>query len=483
MALVDAGRLPRFSLGESLTPHAAALLEAVAARFRLPWIAPLLDPAAGDRPGPGVRSGRNRGSTWLPAPPDAATGTAAGRGTAADPLTVRFTGSRGAHWHRGDADAFAAARAVAADVLFYDRTALHAAEPRRGGGYMLTGTREEPGDLLHRRSGSSADPMRSGPMRSGLVQIEADFVIDAGPPGGVGRGAGDPGLAGLLGLPDEAGSLATRTTLTFAHVSGLDPPALSETSDADPAWVDETAVHHLLDDGWYRETRFADGAASVARAARWPGAGSGRPARPPTRDRLADPYQLDGRGGGLAARQGRSTHAGPGAGPFSTGRFQRRVGRLAGADYALLPAAAAAIDPLHDPDLAHTALAALRLCAILETNWARPTLNAELTRYAVTLDREIARIDGLTAPTYAALGDWDTFRLAVGLHDAASVGAESAGLRAGEDGGEFLMAEDDGLTAAATAFAAGIGRLNAAELAAELRTHVPNVDDRFFAPA
>ncbi|MFH5802673.1 hypothetical protein [Alienimonas sp. DA493] len=464
VALIDPGRLPRFSLGETLTPHAAALLTTLAERFRLNWLPPLLDPAEGDRGGPGVRSGRCRGAVWAPV---GKAGEPPG-----DPLTVPAAGPRGALWHRGDVDAFAAARAVAADVVFFDRTRLRQAARRSGGGYLLSGTRDE----------RAVPPAGAGGNPASPVEVEADFLIDAGPPGGMPRAEGDAGLAGLLGLPDEVASLASNTRLTFAHLSELDPPNLPIVGQSDPA--DGAVVHHVFADGWYRELRFADGTASVARSglcesAPATGAGSngggGNGAD-------GDPFRLNG-WGRLRERHGRSRHAAPGTGPISTGRFQRRTGRVAGADYALLPAAAAAIDPLHDPDLAHTAAAVLRLGSLLESHWGRPSLTAELDRYAATLDRELTRIDGLAAPAYAALGDWETFRLAVQLHDAAAAGAEAAGLVPEEDGGEFLMAEDLDFTAAASDFAAGVGRLSAAELAAGLRARLPHAGDRFVTSA
>ncbi|QDT14396.1 hypothetical protein [Alienimonas californiensis] len=460
VALIDSGRLPRFALGETLTPYAAALLTALAERYRLNWLPPLLDPADGDRGGPGVRSGRHRGTVWAPVGPVGGNG---GGEEAGAPLIVPAVGLGGALWHRGDVDAFAAARAVAADAVFFDRTALHSAERRSGGGYLLTGTRDErgvaPAGFVHKPDSP--------------VRIEADFLIDAGPPGGTGRTDGDAGLAGLLGLPDGLSTLASRTRLTFAHLSALDPPNLPIADQNDPA--DEAIVHHVFADGWYRELRFADGTASVARSGLFeePVPGVAGANGDGSNGAWADPFRLVG-WGGLAERHGRSVHAAPETGPCSPGRFQRRVGRVAGADYALLPAAAAAIDPLHDTDLTHTAAAVLRLGDLLDSHWGRPSQAAALERYAATLDRELTRIDGLAAPAYAALGDWETFRLAVQLHDAAA-----ADLSADEEGGEFLLAENADFTAAASDFAAGVGRRSAAELAAALRARLPHAADRF----
>ncbi|NNJ26488.1 NAD(P)/FAD-dependent oxidoreductase [Alienimonas chondri] len=451
VALIDSGRLPRFALGETLTPPAAALLQTLAERFRLAWLPPLLDPVEHERAGPGVRSGRSRGTAWVPV---------SATGEAAEPLMVEFAGPLGAHWHRGDLDAFTAARAVAADAVFFDRTVLRSAERNAGGGYVLTGARDErtvPGD-------TEANP-------AAPVRIEARFLIDAGPPLGTSRSADDPGLAALLGLPDETASLATRTQLTYAHASGLEPLEYPIVEDGADGAADGATVHHVFTDGWYRELRFADGTASVARSAPVQD-GQGDDDR-----RDGDPFRLSGRGGGVAERHGRSTHAAPGSAPVSLGPFQRRSGRVAGSDYALLPAAAAAIDPLHDPDLAHTAAAVLRLCTLLSEEWTRPTLATAVARYGAALDRELNRIDGLTAPAYAALGDWDTFQLAVRLFEAASAGAENL---AGEDGGDFLLAGDADFSAAALAFSEGVGRLGANELADALRLSVPHDGGRFF---
>ena len=428
VAVIDRGAHPRFAVGESSTPAAGAALRAIGRRFGLDWLPPLT--RHGTASGGPVRVGRKRGFSYFRHEPGEAFDPGEDHANELFVLANETAGAADAHYVRADLDAHLAARAADAGANYFDRTTVNSVMSRGAGrGYELKGERAGAGE----------------------VSVAADFLIDAAGPGG--------GLRKFLNLPDETRRVRTRTAAVYAHRAGLEQwgdalAAAGHGSPDHPFPAGEAAVHHILPNGWVWELRFDDGLTSVGRVFPL----GGKPAIDP-----ADPFAVRG-SPTLAARQAPATHAAPAGGPVRTGRLQRRTGRIAGADYALLPAAAGFVDPLHSTGLAHTAAGVLRLCTVLDDWWGRPELPRELPRYAASVGRELDRIDGLVAPCYAALGDWERFQLAVLLYEAAATCGER---RAADD--ELLIAEDAAFTTVTERFAAELTRSPVRELEASLR--------------
>ena len=473
VAVIERGSHPRFAVGESSTPATNIALRAIADRFDLRWLAPLTRHGSWAATHPALRVGRKRGFAYFHHAPGAPFDP--GEDHAAELLVLASATPAAAdvHWNRADFDAYLAARAVAAGAIFYDRTELKSLldRPTRGGAaarYELKGVRAE-------------EPTGAG----GPVTVAADFLIDAGGPGGA--------LRQLLALPDATALLKTRTAAVYAHLNNLEPwEATLDGLGCDradhPFPAGEAAVHHLLPGGWNWELRFDDGTTSVGRVAAIGG-------KPPSFD-PADPFGAAA-APTLSRRYAASSHAAPAGGPVRTGRLQRRTGRVAGDRYALLPSAAGFVDPLHSTGTAHAAAGVLRLCTLLDRHWGRPSLPAALKAYGQRVNRELDRIDGLVAPCYAAMPDRETFQLAVLPYFAAATrGERGATVAESPADGDYLLADDPAFTAAVEGFAARLGRDGPGELRAALRKRlepwdavglfdpaVPNMHVRTAAPA
>ena len=431
VALVDRGRA-KLVIGESGTPAAGQALRRIAERFDLPWLAPLTRHGELVEQYPHLRAGRKRGFSYFRHAPGEAFEPGIGHANEVLVLANRTAAKSDVHWDRGNLDALLTARAADGGATLYEDAAVTSVAAARRGGYELRGER-------------GGEPL----------DLRADFLLDAGGPGGI--------LRPFLGLPDRTGALKTRTRAVYLHLDGL--PDWDEVYDAagrrgHPFPAGEAAVHHVLPKtagapaGWVWELRFDDGRTSVGRVA---------PVDEDWRYDPADPLAVAGFPT-LRRRYRRGRCAAPKGGPVRTGRVQRRTGRVAGADYALLPTAAGFIDPLHSTGLAHAAAGVLRCCSVLEEHWGRPGLGRELTEYAAAVDRELDRVDGLVAPCYAALNDWPTFTLALVLYKAAATcGERSAG------GGEFLIAGDMKFSAVAAEFSRRAGREPAGSLRRWLR--------------
>ena len=201
----------------------------------------------------------------------------------------------------------------------------------------------------------------------------------------------------------------------------------------------------MLADGWCGEQRHEGGTTDLARVYKLNG-------KPPPFD-PADPFGLAAApalaGRHAAASSGTPGHA-PDGPPARTGRLQRRTGRIAGDGYALLPAAAGYVDPLHAGTGARTAAGLLRLATVLTDHWGLPSLPAALDRYAEGVGRELDREDALVAPCYDALPDWPRFRRALLPRHAAA--ARDLDAAAANPDAEYLLADDGAFTAAGAAY-------------------------------
>ena len=429
VAVLDRGTHPRFAVGESSTPAAGAALREIGRRFGLDWLPPLTRHGSAAC-GP-VRVGRKRGFSYFRHEPGAAFDPGPDHAGELFVLASETAGAADVHFVRADLDAHLAARAADAGAVYIDHAELASVTPRTCcGGYEL----------------------RAGRANGGEVHLTADFLVDAAGPGGA--------LRRFLNLPDETRRFRTRTAAVYAHRAGLEPweralAAAGHGSADHPFPAGEAAAHHVLPDGWVWELRFDDGVTSVGRVSPL----GKLPAFDP-----ADPFRVN-RFPTLSARQSAATHAAPAGGPVRTGRLQRRTGRVAGADYALLPAAAGFVDPLHSTGLAHTAAGVLRLCTLLGECWGGPKLSRDSKYYAASLNRELDRVDGLVAPCYAAFGDWPRFLLAVLLYEAAATCGERR-----SPGEDLLIAGDAAFTAVADNFAADLARAPLPELRASLRS-------------
>ena len=203
---------------------------------------------------------------------------------------------------------------------------------------------------------------------------------------------------------------------------------------AHPVPCGEAAVHQVLEDGWCRELRHDGGTTDLCRVSKMNG-------RPPPFE-AGDPYRLSA-APTLSGRFAAAGHAAPGGGPARADRVQRRTGRVAGDGYALLPAAAGYIDPLHAGAGPRSAGGVLRLCTALAGHWGRPSLARELEHYAAAVDRELDREDALVAPCYELLPDRGRFRRAAAVRHAAADAAPA------DPDAEYLLADDPAFAAAA----------------------------------
>ena len=337
-ALLERGRHPRFAIGESASPLAGILIEQLADRYGLPRIRPLSAYGSWQRTYPQVVCGLKRGFTYFRHERGMSYRAEADRG---NQLLVAASPSdelSDTHWLRSDVDHFLVREAISLGVEYLDEMRI---------------------ETWDRREGCS---MVGGRRRGTPVSLRVPFLVDAsGPNGFVSRTLGLE-HCGFAGYP--------HTQALFSHFTGVarcgempdfavEPDKARPTINNEfPYPMDDAALHHVFDGGWMWVLRFGNGVTSAGIA---------------VTDELAVELKLaDGEPAwhrflslypSIAAQ---FAFAQPTREFTWMPRLSWRVDRAVGDGWAMLPSAAAFIDPLFSTGIPLTLLGIERLARILE---------------------------------------------------------------------------------------------------------------------
>lgn len=388
VVLLEKGTHPRFAIGESSSPLANVLLEQFAEEFDLPELRPLAKWGTWRRERSEIACGLKRGFTFFRHETGVPFETTADRGgqlfVAASPRDeVADT-----HWYRAEVDELLLRHSRAAGAAYIDRVELRSFA-EKGDGVEIEGTR-------------LGEP----------VAIRAKFAVDASGPRGFLAGALDLEGGGFPGFP------ATQGLLThFEGVARLDETPSFDFEGA-PYPADDAALHHVFDGGWIWVLRFSNGIVSAGCA---------------VTDALAKEIDLPSGGEAwsrLLSRFPAVRAQFSGARPLlpwvHSPRLSFRVRRASGTKWALLPSAAAFVDPLLSTGIPLTLLGIERFARAIREDWGS-------SRFAVRIEKESRRsLDeadaaaDLVAALYANFGDFPVFSALTMLYFAAASFSESA---------------------------------------------------------
>jgi FADH2 O2-dependent halogenase len=406
VVLLERGAHPRFAIGESSSPLANLLLEEICDRYGLGRIKPFSAWGTWRRAYPEVNCGLKRGFTFY--------AHSEGQPFGADPerrdqLLVAASPCdevADTHWYRADFDRFLAEEAAREGADYRDRTEVENAAFRSGSAELET--------------------IRLGRRRA----LRARFVVDASGPRGF--------LHRTLGLPEAAFPGLPATESLYTHFSGVkrieDMGILRET-EVPPYPPDDAALHHVFPGGWIWVLRFADGTTSAGVAAipalaRDLALEDGEAAWQRLLARL--PTVAEQFAGARAVR------------PFLHGRrLPFRSGAAAGQGWALLPSAAAFVDPLLSTGFPLTLLGVQRLAGLFERGLTGSTFEADLGGYARATLADADTAGLLVSALYASLRDFPVFAALTHLYFAAASFTEAATrLRQTDSSRSFLLRED-----------------------------------------
>ena len=345
VVLLERGRHPRFAVGESTSPLTNLLLEQIARCYDLRSLFPLTTFGAWQRTYPEIGCGLKRGFTFYK---HAVGQEFATRPDRANELLVAASPNEevsDTHWLRADVDHFLLNEAIALGVDYSDETET-TLDTVTDSGATLTATKK-------------GTPRR----------ITCRLLVDASGPRGF--------LHRALALPECSFNAFQQTQTLFSHFSGVHRTAEMPqfASDAVPPYPpDDAALHHVFDDGWMWVLRFRNGVTSAGISVTSPAAADlNLPDRPGAWKRFLARYPTIG---------AQFSDAEPLREFIYSPRLAFRSGAVAGDAWALLPSAAAFVDPLFSTGIPLTLIGIERLGRILEASRGWKDLPLRLKEYA-----------------------------------------------------------------------------------------------------
>lgn len=371
--LIERGTHPRFAIGESTSPLANLIIDQLAERYDLPRLKPLAAWGEWQRVYPDVIGGLKRGFTYFKHESERRYRMAADR---ANQLLVAASPNdetADSHWLRSSVDHFLVNEAVALGAEYLDQTCLHSVEWPAEGMIRLKGE----------RLGQS-------------VQINAGLVADAGGPRGF--------LRRQLNVVETEFAAYPPTQALYSHFTGVrrcdEMPDFS-VDERPPYPIDDAAVHHVFDGGWMWVLRFNNGLTSAGIA---------------VTDELANDLGIAD--GEKAWRRFLSKFPSIAA-QFADARAVReftwqprlsyRATAAAGKGWAMLPSAAAFIDPLFSTGIPMTLLGIERLGRILSEKLSGIDMNQRLDEYGEITLAEADHTAYFIGSCYASFPHFENF--------------------------------------------------------------------------
>ena len=404
VVLLERGTHPRFAIGESTSPLANVLLEQLSEEYDLPAIRPLAKWGSWRRERPELACGLKRGFTFFRHETGSPFGADPER---RDQLFVAASPRddiADTHWYRAEFDEFLLRQARDLGAEYVDRVDL---ERFAGGptGVELEGTR-----------------------RGAAFAVRADFCFDASGPRGF--------LSRALGLGSGFASFpATQALFThFENVGRLDDMRPSDFRGA-PYPADDAALHHVFDGGWIWVLRFSNGIVSAGCAvidalAREIGLSEGGAAW----DRLLSR---------LPTVRDQFVKARPVLPWVHSPVLPFRARQAAGERWALLPSAAAFVDPLLSTGIPLTLLGVERFARAIREEWRSPGFGATVGREA---SRGLAEADAaadLVSALYSRFDDFPSFSALTMLYFGAASYSEAARRLGRPDRASAFLLHDD----------------------------------------
>jgi tetracycline 7-halogenase / FADH2 O2-dependent halogenase len=367
--LLERGRHPRFAIGESASPLAGILIEQLSDRYDLPRVRPLSAFGTWQRTYPHVVCGLKRGFTYFKHEAGCRYRADGDRG---NQLLVAASPSdelSDTHWLRSDVDRLLVDEAIALGGEYQDLVELERVEWQPDG-----------------------DPLLVGARRGQTFRVRARFVVDASGPRGF--------LSKALGIENRGFDGYPSTQALFSHFT--DVHRCDEMHDFDPGIptpypMDDAALHHVFDGGWMWVLRFGNGVTSAGVAVEdWLAEDLKLAEGEPAWVRLLARYPS------IAAQ---FADARPTRSFTWMPRLAYRAAETAGERWAMLPSAAAFIDPLFSTGIPLTLLGIERLAGILESGLGQ----AGLTTYNDATLADADRTAGFIAGSYAGFRQFPLF--------------------------------------------------------------------------
>ena len=407
VVLIEKDSHPRFAIGESSTPIADLILRDLSNRYDLPWLREISRYGSWQETHPEVACGLKRGFSYFKHEARRSFQTNAAHH---NELLVAASASNrqsDTNWFRTDVDAFFVEKVKKSGIAYWDETRIVGIE--RAGRWQLA-AEKSPSDIL----------------------FSCNWLIDA---------TGSDAILKLLGVHSSNKNFRTDTSTIFSHFSGVKPwqDWLDEngiSSNDYPYNPDDSALHHLVEEGWLWMLRFNNGITScglvlnnrktLTEEMNWIKIIHKYPSLKPL---FRDAEKVDPPGRFIQKKQ-----------------LQRRTEKAAGDHWVALPHTVGFVDPLHSTGIAHSLSGVERILHAFELGRENPSSIVKfLQKYEEEVFNELDFIDLLVDGCYRAMPNFKLFNIYTMLYFVAAINHEQNRLNGdfdiGRDG--FLSADRD----------------------------------------
>ncbi len=425
VVMIERGRHPRFAIGESTSPLTNLLIEEISDRFDLPELMPLTTYGEWQHRLSDLSVGLKRGFTYFH---HEAGQSYRARADHSNQLMVAanpFDNVADTHWYRADVDHYLQKCAVKRGVEYYDLTDVKIVD-----GPTFEGTTLELRSL------------------KATAQVRTRFVVDASGPHGF--------LSRSMSIKDIPFQDYPETSTLYNHFRNVvrcdNLSDFKPMSGTPPYPADDAALHHIFDGGWMWVLKFNNGITSAGVACESSFAAElGLEEGEPAWKRLMERFPS-------VAKQFAN------AVPVENFKYSKKLSyqaeQLVGDGWAMLPSAAAFVDPLFSTGFPLTLLGLQRLTKIIG-EFLGSSIRTELDEYASILQKESRWVAEFVGGCYAAFKNFTLFEdFSMFYFAAASFSEVSRRIPEAHRVGRFMAADHmhfaNGLTECARLLKSGI---------------------------
>lgn len=399
VCMVEKEKHPRFAIGESSTPIADMILRDLADSYDLPFLKKISRYGEWQKYYPEVVCGLKRGFSYYHHRKGESFSTDENHRNELLVAASENDHNSDTNWLRSDVDHFLVKKAVESDVFYIDETTVQklTRDPKNEVWSIFLESPEE------------------------IKELQCKWVIDA---------TGGSGFStSFFDNKSNSKGFETNSSAIFTHFENVDPwlnylkNQGLKTSDY-PYNPDYSALHQLIDEGWIWMLRFNN-------------------------DRLSAGLLLDHRNNDIKTNRKpediwnstiaeypslnevfRNSELAESPKQFyASGRLQRRLNRLFGNGWVVMPHTAGFVDPLHSTGIAFTLSGVERLLHIFTSKSSSAEQINQLRNYQDKVYNELSFIDLLVSLSYQTRNHFQLFSASTMLYFIASIRYERSRLK------------------------------------------------------
>lgn len=416
VCLIERESHPRFAIGESSTPIADMILRDIADVYDLPFLKQISRYGEWQKYYPEIKCGLKRGFSYYH--------HQKGERFETDELhknellvaaSVNNLNSD-TNWLRSDVDHFLVKKAVEIGVQYFEKTEVVQLERREDVQKWSVRTKSE----------------------KLLQDLKVKWIIDASGSGEFSRKYFNT-TNDLIGFKTNSEAIYSHFTGVTTWSNYLQERKISDTDY--PYKPDHSALHQIIDEGWFWMLRFNHGLLSCGLVLD----SSIRENKLNDKDHVSHWKQIVEqypsiqkilKTGNFADQPGRLIHS---------GRLQRKMNRTYGDGWIALNHTAGFVDPMHSTGIAFTLSGIERLLELFNDGFGKKIEHNYLRKFQDKIFKELEFIDILVSMTYRSRWNPELFTAAVMLYFVASVHYEKMRL-GGLKPDLFLSADNADLT-------------------------------------